>query len=297
VAGAAACLGASGCLPEAERGGRRFEAPPLANPAGAHPAAARPAAVHSLDPPPAALLEYSLGPSSSVTFLLQARQRRLEGELPLAAGRLWLDRFDLAASRAELTFDLAGLRLWDAHSNRAPEGTAGSTLTEQSLDWLQLSRDQDVRARPELRYARFTLLTIGSSSSNDLDAAPMVRSGQPAGVARRVRLRASGELELHGHRLPQTVSLEARFEWAGDAEPGAPPQRVVLETSEPLEIDLLAYGVVPRDSRGELLADGLAELRRLHWKPLQVRARWLAELAGAAPASAAPSSTAEAPRR
>src|SRR5688500_6135359 len=60
VAGAAACLGASGCLPDAERGGRRFEPPPLANPAGAHPAAARPGAVQPSALPPAALLEYSL---------------------------------------------------------------------------------------------------------------------------------------------------------------------------------------------------------------------------------------------
>lgn len=234
------------------------------------------------------MLEYSLDPSNRVTFVLQGRQRRLEGQLPMAAGRLWVDALDLAATRAEVTFDLAAIELWEPRSNRAPAGADRSTLTEQSLDWLQLSREQDVRARPELRYARFTLLAIGSSSSNDLDAVPTVRSGQPAGVARRVRLRASGELELHGHRLPQTVSLDARFEWAGDAEPGAPPRRVVLETSEPLEIDLLAHGVVPRDSRGEQLADGLAELRRLHWKPLQVRAHWQAELAGAVPPIGAP---------
>jgi hypothetical protein len=226
------------------------------------------------------MLEYSLDPSNHVTFVLPGRQRRLEGQLPIAAGRFWVDALDLAATRAELTFDLAAIELWEPRSNRAPGGAGRSTLTEQSLDWLQLSLERDIRGRPELRYARFTLLAIGSSSSNDLDAAPTVRSGQPAGVARRVRLRASGELELHGHRLPQTVSLDARFEWARDAEPGEPPRRVVLETSEPLEIDFLAHGVVPRDSRGEQLADGLAELRRLHWKPLQVRAHWLAELAG-----------------
>jgi hypothetical protein len=288
TAGAGAWLGALGCLPDTERGEHRFDAPQLAR-----PAALQPAALHSAAPHPAArrerqTFEYSLVPDSRVNFSLQGRQRRLEGELPLTAGRLWLDALDLATTRAELTFDLAAIQLWDSRSNRAPAGADRSTLTEQSLDWLQVSRAEDIRARPELRYARFTLLAIGSSSSNDLDAAPTVPPGQPAGVARRVRLRASGELELHGHRLPQTVSLDARFEWASDAAPGAPPRQVVLETSEPLEIDLLGYGVVPRDSRGEQLADGLAELRRLHWKPLQVRARWLAELAVVEPRSAAP---------
>jgi hypothetical protein len=283
AAGIGVWLGALGCLPDEERGDRRFEPPALARPAAVPPAAPYPRARRAREP-----LEYALGPSNHVTFLLQGRQRRLEGKLPLAAGRLWLDGLDLGSTRAELTFDLAAIQLWDARSNPAPEGADGATLTEQSLDWLQLSREQDVRARPELRYARFTLLAIGSSSSNDLDAAPTVRSGQSAGVARRVRLRASGELELHGRRLPQTVSLDARFEWDGDAEPAAPPSRVVLETSEPLEIDLLGHGVVPRDSRGEQLADGLAELRRQHWKPLQVRARWLAELAVAEPPIVAP---------
>lgn len=229
-----------------------------------------------------------LDTSSRVAFLLPTRERRLEGELPVAAGRLWVDARDLAATRADLTFDLAALQLWASSSNRSPDGTDRSRLTEQSLDWLQISREQDLRVRPELRYARFTLLAIGSSSSNDLDAAPTVASRQSAGVARRVRLRASGELELHGHRLSQTVSLEVRFERAAGAGPGTPPRRIVLETTEPLEIDLLAYGVVPRDARGELLADGLAELRRQRQRPLQVRARWQAELAGAGPAIVAP---------
>jgi hypothetical protein len=98
-----------------------------------------------------------------------------------------------------------------------------------------------------------------------------------------VRLRASGELELHGHRLPQTVSLDATFEWTSPAEPDAPPRRILLETAEPLEVDLLGFGVVPRGARGSLLADELAELQRLPWKPLQIRARWQAELAEAAP--------------
>jgi hypothetical protein len=263
-----------GCTPDAERATRHFEPPPLAHPAG---------------PARRQALEYSLAPASRVSLaLVEKRRLRLEGELPVAAGHVWLDANDLASTRAEATFDLAALELWTSGSSRAPKGAAASTPTEQSLDWLQLSTEQDQRLRPELRYARFTLLAIGSSSSNDLDAAPAVRSGQSAVVARRVRLRASGELELHGHRLPQTVSVEATFEWTAPLEPGAPPRRILLETSEPVEIDLPGYGIVPRDARGELLADGLAELRRSPRKQLQVRARWLAEPAGAAAESAAP---------
>jgi len=265
-----ACLAALGCTPDSGPAGERFEPPRLVR-------AAPNRAGHAL--------EYSLDSQSRVTLELGGGQRRLQGELPITSGRLWIDGADLGATRGTLTFDLTQLRWWDAGSKPPPEGATATTSTEQSLDWLQLSRSDDIQSHPELRYARFTLLTIGSSSSNDLDAAPTVRSGQSAVVARRVRLQASGELELHGHRLPHTVSLAATFEWPAPVEPGAPPRRVRIETSEPFTVDLLGHRIVPRNARGEILADGLAELRRLSRSPVQARASWLAQLANAEPAA------------
>jgi hypothetical protein len=270
LASAAAALAPLACTPHPEHGERRFELdpPPLAHPAS---------------PRPRRALEYKIDASNRAALELRGRQRRVDGELPIVAGRLWVDPTDVAATRAELTFDLAAIRLWDASPETAGMHADEAGLTDRSLEWLQLFLPGDVGAHPELRYARFTLLSIGSSSSSDLDAAPTVRSGQPTVVARRVRLRASGELELHGRRLPQTVSLDATFEWTAPAEPDAPPRRILLETAEPLELDLLGYGVVPRDARGSPLADELAELRRLPWKPLQIRAHWRAERAAGSP--------------
>jgi len=271
---AGACLVALACSLDSKGSDSLAEPPGLSRPVAS---------------PWRAAFEYSLVPSSRAEFVVGgARQGpTVRGEVPVASGRVWLDGSDLATTRATLTFDLSAMQLWDGSSKKPPEGAQRSHLTEQSLDWLQLSRPADIQAHPELRYARFTLLGIGSSSSSDLDAAPTVRSGQPAVVARRVRLRASGELELHGHRLPQTVALTATFEWAATSQPGTPPARLLLETAEPIAIDLLAYRVTPRNARGEVLADGLTQLRRPSRSSVQVRARWEAELVRAPPAHGA----------
>ena len=69
------------------------------------------------------------------------------------------------------------------------------------------------------------------------------------------------------------------FEWPDAAEPSGPPSRVELATVEPVGVDLLGHAIVPRNARGEVLADSLAELRKLSTHPVQIGAHWVAELA------------------
>jgi hypothetical protein len=220
---------------------------------------------------PSVTRQYVLRPESRAELVLGAPDRRLEGHVPVSAGRLWLDPQDLSSMGAALTFDLAAIVVGGA----PPLGSSPSrTLTDQSLDWLEVGDG----SAPEHRYARFRLLTVGSASSNDAASARPVPASRPGAVARRVRLRASGQLELHGYRLPQTSSLIMTFEWPG-SEPAGHPSRIELATEESIEVDLLGHGILPRNGRGEVLADSLAELRKHPDNRVQVRARWVAELA------------------
>jgi hypothetical protein len=191
-----------------------------------------------------------------------------------------MDGHALGATRAVLTFDLGSLVV-DGEASESPVALSGAhapSLTEQSLNWLQVKSEATLATRPELRYARFTLLSLGSASHEDVADAPVVTASQPGAIARRMRLRATGELELHGYRLPCTASLVATFEWAA-SELDAPPRRIELATTEPVGIDLMGHGVVPRDARGEILADSLAALRKLPRNSVQLEVRWVAERA------------------
>jgi hypothetical protein len=207
----------------------------------------------------------------------------------VTSGRLWVDTHDLGATRAAMTFDLASLVV-DGEASESPvalSGASAPSLTEQSLNWLQLGSETTIATRPELRYARFALLSLGSAGHDDAAEAPTVTASRPGAIARRVRLRATGELELHGYRLPCTASLVATFEWAA-SELDAPPRRIELATTEPVGIDLLDHGVTPRDARGEILADSLAALRKLPRNSVQLEVRWVAERASAPTLEQAP---------
>jgi hypothetical protein len=233
--------------------------------------------------------QYVIGPASRAGLFFGGPQRKWRGSVAVTSGELWVDAHDLEATRAALTFDLASLVV-DGEASQSPVALSGSSapsLTEQSLNWLRLGNAAMSAALPELRYARFTLLSLRSANHEDAAEGPTVTASHPGAIARRIRLRATGELELHGYRLPCTASLVATFEWSA-SELDAPPQRIELTTAEPVGIDLLGHGVMPRDARGEILADSLAALRKLPRNSVQLEVRWVAERASAPTRQQAP---------
>jgi hypothetical protein len=203
-------------------------------------------------------------------------RRQFRGRLQLAQGRLWLDAADLGATRAELIFDLGSLLMAEAPSNDPAERDGETSLTEQSLDWLEIRQPSQLAAHPERRYARFEVTSVMAAAVNDAHQGEPVFS--PPDVVRQVRARATGQLELHGYRLPYTVAVVATFTWADPAPLGGPPGRVELATAEPIALDLLRHDVVPRNSRGDIQGNVLAELRKLPSNTVQISGHWVAEL-------------------
>lgn len=214
--------------------------------------------------------EYELtGGSAELAFGPPTRQRR--GHVPLVQGRLWLDMAELGATRAVFTFDLAGLVVEGTPGpGESLLLTPGRTLTEQSLDWLQLSDPRRLAAAPERRFARFELSSFVADGATP---------GEPAAApgTRRVRGRATGELELQGYRLPYTVVVVATASWPEGGRSGEPPARVELAIVEPVGIDPLRHEIVPRDVGGEVRSGALSELRKLASNTVRVSGRWVAE--------------------
>jgi hypothetical protein len=223
-----------------------------------------------------AVAEFEIAHDSALQLSLGNRQRRVQGQVRLASGRVQLDPMDLAGTRGSLTFDLSTIRIVPASDS--PAGDA--TLTEQSLRWLELADPAHLAEHPQLRYARFSIQRIGALSAPSARAGQLLRSSAPDRELRRVQARASGELELHGFRLPYTLSLSATFGWVSPAAPESPPSSIEITTTDPLAVDLIAHEILPRDARGEILGEALAELRKPPANQARVSARWLATLIG-----------------
>jgi hypothetical protein len=221
--------------------------------------------------------EYELVPGP-LRLVFGPRRRAGEGQLQLVRGRLWLDASALGLTRARLTFDLSSIVVDDAARPEAPAILqSGGSLTEQSLDWLGLRDPAQLEAFPERRYAHFEVSSFAAEGSADAREGEVVPAS-PGVRARRVRGRATGDLELHGFRLPYTVRMAVTFSWLEPSPLEGPPGRVELTVAEPISVELLRHEVVPRTARGEIRADALAELRKLPSNTVQASGRWLAEL-------------------
>jgi hypothetical protein len=219
--------------------------------------------------------EYEIVPSPA-ELSFGPRQRRLRGHVQLARGRLWVDSSDLGATRASLTFDLTSLVVEAASPSGgfdAPEDSR--TPTEQSLDWLEIRDAARLADSPLNRFARFEVSSF--VPANEANERFGERPAPASGAPRRLLGRATGELELHGYRLPYTVVVSVTFNWLDPARFGGPPQRIELSTAEPASIEPLRHEVVPRNARGDIQAGVLAELRKLPSNTVQVSGRWVAD--------------------
>jgi hypothetical protein len=77
---------------------------------------------------------------------------------------------------------------------------------------------------------------------------------------REVELVVDGTLELQGVRVARRAELVLDFYFPGPARDAVPPNRLELRTKRPFSISLADHEIVPRDSRGTLIA---GDLRRL----------------------------------
>jgi hypothetical protein len=103
-----------------------------------------------------------------------------------------------------------------------------------------------------------------------------------------VELRVTGDLELHGFRIPYTVPVVATFAWPAAEQPMGAPDRVEIAIAEGVGVDLLAHGIVPRNARGDVLGEALAELRKSPAQEVKVTGRWLGTRSPASAAAGEP---------
>ena len=232
-------------------------------------------------------MRFEFAAGSEVEFRVGPRSARARGRLALVGGSLLVDSFDLAITRGHAVFDLRTIEL----ENDAPAGVRNATdpsteaapgsLTERALSWLELAGATPSTAHPEYRYARFSILSLGALGATSALEGERVRS-EASRPRRRVRLDASGELELHGVRFPYTAPVDAIFEWDASDPAASAPSRIEIATREAVGVDLGTHAIVPRRSGGEVDAEALAELRKGSGLSLSVTAHWVVIPAAAA---------------
>jgi polyisoprenoid-binding protein YceI len=203
--------------------------------------ASAPASAGSVSPPLApARLEVV---ASEVTFELPAKRATVRGRLLGATGSFDYNLEDPKASSGSMRFDLTKLEIDDA------AGAKSEDTTRRALEWLELGSEVAAETREPRRFATFTFATLEGTDFH------VKRSlGKPVFVEPV----ATGELSLHGVRVPVRVPVRLEIDLPGAAD--KPPSRLVIRSRKPLVVSLGVHDIRPRDARGVLVARELTLL-------------------------------------
>lgn len=196
-------------------------------------------------PPTAALNSFTIEKSSSkVDFMMEAPQEKIHGRANgTSEGSLQVDLMDVSKTTGVIAVDIGGLEIYQSVVD--DKGQAGG---EQKNDlqnthartWLEISADTPEDVRKANSRVEFTITKIG-------DVAPSADLTKLTGSPRKVTFTVTGDLLLHGKKVPRSANVEAAFDWPLDR-----PVQFTLRTLKPFAVDLAEHDVRPRDAFGKL---------------------------------------------
>ena len=180
--------------------------------------------------------------SSKVEFVMDAPQEKIRGRANGAAtGDLQVDFMDVSKTTGLVTVDISGLEIFQAKADKDGkfgEESKSDKQNEHARTWLEISPDAPADVRKQNSLVQFSIKSI--TVDGDKNVAAM------KGAERRVKLKATGDFLLHGHKTEKTVTLDADFKFDGDR-----PVSVTVKTVDPFVVGLAEHEVKPRDAFGK----------------------------------------------
>jgi hypothetical protein len=178
---------------------------------------------------------YEAVSSSELRFSLRDAHRRVSGRVPVKQGWLSLDTANLRSLRGRLSFALPGLELSES---------ALGIDTAAALSVLEVNS-----TAPARREASFDVTSVLSAGTPALQRGGESQADEVRYVA---DLRVRGDLNLHGFRAEQEVTLKLVLGFDSNAAPGSAPTFVEFRSEAPFSLPLARYGLGVREAGSEL---------------------------------------------
>lgn len=249
----ALCFGGVGC----DGAANAHNVAPSASASVAAMAASAPAESAAAGEIASKRLEVRRGRSS---FLIDAPLEKIKGASDEAKGWIDVDATDLKRSRGELSMRLTTLRTSTFDDEKKNAGQTG-----HARNWLEVGDESPAASKAAHEYARFRLQSLETDTPS-LAAAPE-HDGK-----RTVRLRAIGDVSVHGVTVSRTVPLVAEFEG-----PATAPTAVSVRSEAPFDVSLKQHDVKPRDTIGKFLDGALEKVGKKIDDRVQVSVEFRAE--------------------
>lgn len=204
-------------------------------------------------PPPAAVSamavkagkkRFAIAPEGKVSVMIDAPLEKFKGATDKLSGVLDVDVANLKASTGEI---IADLDAFETHT--FGDKDKDDTQTEHAKNWFELGTDVEKSKRDDYKMARFTIESVDEAS------APSLQAVKEEGGVRKVHLKATGQLRVHGRSAKKTVDVDVSFKGPADA-----PTEIAFKTTQPVVASLSEHDVKPRDLKGQFLAGALEKV-------------------------------------
>lgn len=201
-------------------------------------------ALASAQPASAGAVQLSVvAASSKASWVMDAPFEKIFGELPAAlSGELFVDPSDVTQSTGLLEADLTKLDLFqqrrkDENDEKSEFGerTRSDKQNEHARGWLELEKDK------AFAKSQFSIKKLETETA---DVTKL------SGPERKITGTLTGELLLHGRKAERKLKFEATFTFAGGKL-----TKLVVKTTEPLDVNLEQFDVRPHDVAGKTLLE------------------------------------------
>jgi len=192
----------------------------------------------------AATWHFAIDPAGSTHVEMPGLKETIRADTTAASGTVDVVPNDLAMSRGTVRIDLSTLTMHTFGSDK------DAAQTKHARTWLEVVTDD--KTNEPMRWADFAIRSVDALSAPDVSkAAPAREGGQDV---RRVTMAVHGDLLVHGHEVPKDAVLEVSFRYAPGAGSTAKPNRIEIESKEPMRVVLKQHDVAPRDTEGKIAA-------------------------------------------
>jgi hypothetical protein len=179
-----------------------------------------------------------------VSVMIDAPLEKFQGDTKKLSGVLDIDAQNLKASTGEIIADLDG---FTTHTFKDQD--QNESQTEHAHNWFEIGEKVEPKKRDDYKMARFTIESIDEAS------VPSVSAAKEEGGVRKVHLKATGQLRVHGRSSKKTGEVDVSFKGPPEA-----PTEIAFKTTQPVVASLSEHDVKPRDLTGQFLAGALEKV-------------------------------------
>ncbi|MGZ3423169.1 MAG: YceI family protein [Polyangiales bacterium] len=204
-------------------------------------------------PPPVAVSQqavaagkkrFAVATEGMVSVVIDAPLEKFKGDTKKLSGVLDIDVGNLKGSSGEIIADLDGFT-----THTFADADQNETQTEHVHNWFEIGEKVEAAKRDDYKMARFTIESIDEAS------VPSVAAAKEEGGVRKVHLKATGQLRVHGRSSKKIVEVDVSFMGPPDA-----PTAITFKTTQPMVASLSEHDVKPRDLTGQFLAGALEKV-------------------------------------